>query len=67
MNKQYMEEVRKSKKVFLTSVGDITMWLYHSLLGSEKISRLFKEQGRKEIENGFILCYYITLRYIANL
>ena len=30
------------------------MWLYHSLAGSEITSLLFKENGQKEVENGFL-------------
>ena len=29
-NKKYVEGIQKWKKAYLTSVGDIAMWLYHS-------------------------------------
>ena len=35
-----MEGVQNGKKAYLISVGNIAMWLYHSLVGSEAMMSL---------------------------
>ena len=42
----------KMGKVYLTSVNNIAMWLYHSLAVPETMSILFKEPNQKDVENG---------------
>ena len=39
------ERGTKWKKVYLTSVRNVAMWLYRSVAESEKTFLLFKEQG----------------------
>ena len=54
MDKQYVEGLQNGKKAYLISLGNIDMWLYHSLVESETTSLQFKEQ-RKKIKKAFLL------------
>ena len=54
MNKQYMEESQNDKKAYLMSVGNIVLWLYRSLVGSETTFLFFKEQKQIEVEEMFL-------------
>ena len=75
MNKQYVEGVQKWKKANLMRVNNITMWLYHSLVGSETTSLLLKKKRQKEVgrvsvtyklskEDYFL--YYCNIKYLSD-
>ena len=62
MNKQFVERVQNWEKAYLTSVCKMIIRFYSSLAGSESTLLLFKEQGQKEVENGFLNLSYNILK-----